>query len=99
MKRAFASGASTLHRNVPASELRAATHNSLENRMRYRAFISYSHKDSRWATWLTRNLEGYRVPARLRGSSGEFGPLPDRLRVIYPVLCCAHPCCCSVEKH
>ncbi|MEO5622602.1 MAG: TIR domain-containing protein [Dokdonella sp.] len=47
--------------------------------MRYRAFISYSHKDSRWATWLTRNLEGYRVPARLRGSSGEFGPLPERL--------------------
>ncbi len=47
--------------------------------MRYRAFISYSHKDSRWARWLHRNLEGYRVPARLRGSSGEFGVLPDRL--------------------
>ncbi len=47
--------------------------------MRYRAFISYSHKDSRWASWLHRNLEGYRVPSRLRGSSGEFGVLPDRL--------------------
>jgi tetratricopeptide (TPR) repeat protein len=47
--------------------------------MRYRAFISYSHRDSRWASWLHRNLEGYRVPSRLRGSSGEFGVLPDRL--------------------
>ena len=47
--------------------------------MRYRAFISYSHKDSGWAGWLQRNLEGYRVPSRLRGGSGEFGPLPDRL--------------------
>ncbi|MEO6138431.1 MAG: TIR domain-containing protein [Luteimonas sp.] len=47
--------------------------------MRYRAFISYSHKDSRWARWLHRNLEGYRVPSRLRGSSGEFGVLPERL--------------------
>jgi eukaryotic-like serine/threonine-protein kinase len=47
--------------------------------MRYRAFISYSHKDARWARWLHRSLEGYRIPTRLRGSVGEFGPLPDRL--------------------
>ncbi|MEP7043475.1 MAG: TIR domain-containing protein [Dokdonella sp.] len=51
--------------------------------MRYRAFISYSHKDARWARWVRRNLEGYRTPARLRGSVGEFGPLPDRLQPIF----------------
>lgn len=51
--------------------------------MRYRAFISYSHKDARWARWLHRKLEGYKTPARLRGSIGEFGPLPDRLLPIF----------------
>jgi tetratricopeptide (TPR) repeat protein len=51
--------------------------------MRYRAFISYSHADARWAAWLHRSLEGYRLPSRLRGSSGEHGPLPDRLVPIF----------------
>jgi tetratricopeptide (TPR) repeat protein len=51
--------------------------------MQYRAFLSYSHADSRWARWLHRGLEGYRVPSRLRGGSGEFGPLPDRLTPIF----------------
>lgn len=51
--------------------------------MRYRAFISYSHKDAGWARWLHRRLEGYQVPKRLRGSAGEFGPLPDRLSPIF----------------
>ena len=51
--------------------------------MRYRAFISYSHKDARWARWLHRTLEGYQLPRRLRGTTGEFGALPDRLRPIF----------------
>lgn len=51
--------------------------------MRYRAFVSYSHADAAWAGWLHRQLEGYRVPSRLRGSSGEHGPLPDRLTPIF----------------
>ena len=50
---------------------------------RYRAFISYSHNDARVAAWLHRSLEGYRVPKRLRGSAGEFGPLPERLNPIF----------------
>jgi len=53
--------------------------------MRYRAFMSYSHKDARWARWLHRRLEGYRIPARMRGSEGEFGPLPDRLAPIFAI--------------
>ncbi|MDQ3229291.1 MAG: toll/interleukin-1 receptor domain-containing protein [Pseudomonadota bacterium] len=51
--------------------------------MRYRAFISYSHKDAQWTRWLHRTLEGYQVPSRLRGSEGEFGPLPDRLTPVF----------------
>ncbi len=51
--------------------------------MRYRAFVSYSHADAAWAGWLHRQLEGYRVPSRLRGSSGEHGVLPDRLTPIF----------------
>ena len=50
---------------------------------RYRAFISYSHSDARIAAWLHRALESYRVPKRLRGSMGEFGPLPERLGTIF----------------
>lgn len=50
---------------------------------RYRAFVSYSHRDARWAAWLHRRLESYRVPRRLRGSQGEFGPVPERLHPIF----------------
>ena len=50
---------------------------------RYRAFISYSHSDALVAARLHRALEGYRVPKRLRGTEGEFGPLPDRLGAIF----------------
>lgn len=50
---------------------------------RYHAFISYSHPDQAVAVWLHRALEGYRVPARLVGSSGRFGPVPERLRPIF----------------
>ncbi len=50
---------------------------------RYRAFISYSHRDARVAGWLHRSLESYRVPKLLRGSVGEFGTVPDRLQPIF----------------
>ncbi|MDE2149796.1 MAG: toll/interleukin-1 receptor domain-containing protein [Gammaproteobacteria bacterium] len=50
---------------------------------RFRAFISYSHHNQRVAAWLHRSLEGYRVPKRLCGTSGEFGQVPERLRPIF----------------
>jgi WD40 repeat protein len=40
---------------------------------KYRAFISYSHSDTRWAEWLHRSLEGYKVPASLVGLKNEAG--------------------------
>jgi tetratricopeptide (TPR) repeat protein len=50
---------------------------------RYRAFMSYSHSDAAVATRLHRSLENYRVPKRLRGTPGEFGPVPERLSPIF----------------
>lgn len=52
-------------------------------RRRYRAFISYSHSDAPVASRLHRRLEGYRVPRALRGTAGEFGPVPERLHPIF----------------
>ena len=51
--------------------------------MRYAAFLSYSHADARWAQWLHRRLEAYRVPARLVGTPGPDGPIGTRLGTIF----------------
>jgi hypothetical protein len=49
---------------------------------KYPAFISYSHKDERWALWLHKGIEGYRVPKPLVGRPGRNGPIPKQ---IFPV--------------
>jgi tetratricopeptide (TPR) repeat protein len=49
----------------------------------YKAFISYSHRDESWARWLQRALENYRVPKRLVGKPGAFGPVPARLNPVF----------------
>jgi tetratricopeptide (TPR) repeat protein len=50
---------------------------------RYRAFISYSHADERWASWLHRSLESYRVPRRIVGTVTEFGPVVERIAPVF----------------
>ena len=50
---------------------------------KYWALISYSHHDWKWATWLHRCLDTYRVPKKLVGKSSEDGPLPRRLFPIF----------------
>jgi len=40
---------------------------------RYKAFLSYSHKDHKDATWLHSALENYRLPKHLRNAVGEVG--------------------------
>lgn len=50
---------------------------------RYKAFISYSHRDKDWSAWLQRALERYRIPRRLVGTQGEFGPVPRRLTPVF----------------
>jgi hypothetical protein len=49
---------------------------------KYRAFISYSHRDRQAAGWLHKAIENYRVPASLVGAVGRDGAIP---RVIFPV--------------
>lgn len=51
--------------------------------MRYSAFISYNYRDVRWARWLHRALETYRVPAHLVGRPGRFGPIAARLPPVF----------------
>jgi WD40 repeat protein len=50
---------------------------------KYWAFISYSHQDEAWATWLHRALETYRVPRRLVGRETEAGAVPRRLFPVF----------------
>ncbi len=54
----------------------------MSDEFKYWAFISYSQRDVKWAVWLHKTLETYRVPSWLRGSSGPDGPIPSRL---YPI--------------
>lgn len=50
---------------------------------KYRAFISYSHQDERWGSWLHRKLETYRVPPRLVGRATARGEISKRLLPIF----------------
>lgn len=49
----------------------------------YKAFISYSHSDSRWASWLHKSLEAYRPPKQLVDKVTDRGPIPKRLAPIF----------------
>ena len=50
---------------------------------RYRAFLSYSHKDSAWGNWIHGALESYRIPKELIGRATRLGPVPAKLRPIF----------------
>ena len=50
---------------------------------RYRAFISYSHKDARFGRRLHARLEQYQIPRRLVGRITPFGKVPRRLVPIF----------------
>ena len=50
---------------------------------RYRAYLSYSHKDEAWASWLHRALESYRVPRNLVGNQTSVGEVPARIRPVF----------------
>lgn len=49
----------------------------------YRAFISYSHSDERWARWIHSRLETYRVPRHLVGQDSAKGPVPRRVGRVF----------------
>ena len=50
---------------------------------KYRAFISYSHQDEKWAQRLHRALEAYRVPKHLVGMEVAMGRIPKRLSPVF----------------
>ena len=60
----------------PASGLPASVH-------RYRAFLSYSHRDRAAAASLHHALEVYRIPRKLVGTATAIGPVPRRLIPIF----------------
>ena len=50
---------------------------------KYRAFLSYSHRDAKWAAWLHRSLESYRPPRHLVGVTTAQGPVPKRMAPVF----------------
>src|SRR6201995_5266665 len=51
--------------------------------LKYRAFLSYSHRDAAWGKWLHKALEGYRVDKDLAGRTTAAGPVPKTLHPIF----------------
>lgn len=49
----------------------------------YKAYISYSHQNERWAKWLLHAIESYRVPRKLVGMTTKVGEVPARVRPVF----------------
>jgi len=56
---------------------------NVNNKYKYKAYISYLHRDSSWASWLLRVLESYRVPRKLVGTRTSAGEVPSRIRPVF----------------
>ena len=50
---------------------------------KFRAFISYSHKNEQWGRWLHRTLEGWRIDDDLAGRQTKAGVIPKTLSPIF----------------
>jgi tetratricopeptide (TPR) repeat protein len=55
----------------------------MQQSYRYKAFISYSHRDEKWASWLHRAIETYRVPKYLVGQQTPMGTIPARTSPVF----------------
>jgi tetratricopeptide (TPR) repeat protein len=55
----------------------------LKDEFKYKAFISYSHSDEKWASWLHRALESYRPPKPIVGNETPMGKIPPRLAPVF----------------
>ena len=51
--------------------------------LKYRAFLSYSHRDRSFGKWLHSALEGIRIDKDLVGRETPAGPVPKALRPIF----------------
>jgi tetratricopeptide (TPR) repeat protein len=50
---------------------------------KYSAFISYSHQDEKWASWLHKALETFKVPKYLVGETTAMGTVPERMGKVF----------------
>ena len=50
---------------------------------KYKAFISYSHRDEKWGQWLHRGIEKYRIPKAIMGRDTFYGAVPKRLFPVF----------------
>ncbi len=50
---------------------------------KYKAFISYSHADEKWARWLHRSLESYKPPKYLVGTTTKMGVVPPKVAPVF----------------
>jgi hypothetical protein len=50
---------------------------------KYKAFISYSHSDEKWASWLHKALEAYRPPKQIVGRQTPMGRVPERFAPVF----------------
>ena len=55
----------------------------MDEAFKYKAFISYSHKDAKFASWLHRRLENYRLPKSKIGAETPRGQVPKNLKPIF----------------
>ena len=71
-----------LHVDCPANIFRGSAVSELVP-FKYRAFLSYSHRDKAWGKWLHGALEGYRIDKDLIGRETTAGMVPKTLRPIF----------------
>ena len=50
---------------------------------KYKAFISYSHADEKWARWLHKSLESYKPPKHLIGTTTKMGKVPEKMAPVF----------------
>ena len=55
----------------------------MSSKYKYQAFISYSHKDEKWASWLHKALETFKIPKYLVGESTSVGIVPQRIGKVF----------------
>lgn len=63
--------------------LRRHVEQPLTRPCRYRAFLSYSHRDKAWADWIHAALEGFRLGDELIGRETSAGIVPPTLRPVF----------------
>lgn len=55
----------------------------MSSEYKYSAFISYSHQDEKWASWLHKALETFKVPKYLHGETTAMGTVPERMGKVF----------------